>query len=136
MASVKLTKKQKDAVRNARAEGKRSIVVESSEKQRQAYKQALDEFESEREDITRRALAALIEQRQFDLRLAQIALLLCASRQEQGMSLQKLSDLTGISRPALSRIESGDNANPTLNTLLRIANALGKEIVVALRDAA
>ncbi len=136
MASIKLTKKQKDAVRQAKAEGKRSVLVESTEKQKQAYQQTLADLESDRKDITRRALAALIEQRQFGLHLAQIALLLCAARQEQGLSLQQLSDLTGISRPALSRLESGDNKNPTLNTLLRIAKALGKEIVITLRDAA
>ncbi|MBC8869897.1 MAG: helix-turn-helix transcriptional regulator [Planctomycetes bacterium] len=136
MASIKLTKKQKDDIRKAKVEGKRSVIVEPTKEQKEAYQETLAAVEAEREEITRRALAALIEQRQFELHMAQIALLLCAARQERGLSLQQLSDLTGISRPALSRIESGDNKNPTLNTLLRIARALGKEIVVSLRDAA
>ena len=136
MASITLTKAQKDAIAKAKAKGKRSVVIESTKEQKKSYQKTLAEVEAEREEITRRALAALIEQRQFELRIAQIALLLCAARQEKGLSLQQLSDLTGISRPALSRIESGDNKNPTLNTLLRIAKALGKEIVVSLRDAA
>jgi DNA-binding Xre family transcriptional regulator len=136
MVSIKLTKEQKNAIGKAKAEGKRSIVIESTKEQKKAYQETLAEVEAEREEITRRALAALIEQRQFELRIAEIALLLCAARQEKGLSLRQLSDLTGISRPALSRIESGDNKNPTLNTLLRIAKALGKEIVVSLRDAA
>ncbi len=136
MASIKLTEKQKDEICKAKAEGKRSVVIDSTKEQKEAYQETLATVEAEREEITRRALAALIEQRQFELQMAQIALLLCAARQEKGLSLQQLSDLTGISRPALSRIESGDNKNPTLNTLLRIARALGKEIVVSLRDAA
>jgi len=136
MASIKLTKKQKDAVGKAKAEGKRSIVIESTKEQKEAYQETLAEVGAEREEITQRALAALIEQRRYELRIAEIALLLCAARKEKGLSLQQLSDLTGISRPALSRIESGHNRNPTLNTLLRIAKALGKEIVVSLHDAA
>ena len=135
MASIRLTQQQKEAIGKAKAEGKRSTVVESTAEQKEAYQETLDAVEAERADITRRALAALIEQRQFELHMAHIALLLCAARQEQGLSLQQLSDLTGISRPALSRIESGDNRNPTLNTLLRIAKALGKEVVVSLSDA-
>ena len=136
MASIKLTEKQKDEICKAKAEGKRSVVIDSTKEQKEAYQETLATVEAEREEITRRALAALIEQRQFELQMAQIALLLCAARQEKGLSLQQLSDLTGISRPALSRIESGDNKNPTLNTLLRIARALGKEIVVSLREPA
>ena len=136
MASINLTKRQTDAIRQAKAEGKRSVVIESTSQQKEAYRKTLAEVEAEREEITRRALAALIEQREIEVYMAQIAQLLSAARQEKGLSIQQLSDLTGISRPALSRIESGDNKNPTLNTLLRIAKALGKEIVVSLRDAA
>ncbi len=136
MASIKLTQRQKEAIGKAKAEGKRSTVVESTAEQKKAYQKTLAAVEAERAEITRRAFAALIQQRRFEIHMAQIALLLCAARQEKGLSLQQLSDLTGISRPALSRIESGDNKNPTLNTLLRIAKALGKELVVSLRDAA
>ncbi len=136
MASVKLTKEQRAVIRSAKAAGKRSVVIDSTGAQKNAYQETLAEVEAERDKITRRALAALIEQRQFELRMAEIAMLLCAARQEQGLSLQQLADLTGISRSALSRIESGVNNNPTLNTLLRIAKALGKEIVVSLHDAA
>jgi len=136
MASIRLTKKQQVAIRQAKGSGERSVVVESTEDQRRAYERTLAEVDAERKDITRRALAALIENREFEARMGEIALLLRAARQEKDLNIQQLSDLTGISRAAISRIESGDNKNPTLTTLLRIAKALGKEVMVSLRDSA
>ena len=38
--------------------------------------------------------------------------------------------------PAVLRIESGVNSNPKIDTLLRIANAVGKSIKIELVDAA
>ena len=136
MASIRLTKKQQVAIRQAKGSGERSVVVESTEEQRRAYERTLAEVDAERKDITRRALAALIENREFEARMGEIALLLRAARQEKDLNIQQLSDLTGISRAAISRIESGDNKNPTLTALLRIAKALGKEVMVSLRHSA
>jgi hypothetical protein len=42
---------------------------------------------------------------------------------------------TGIDRAALCRIESGENGNPTVNTLLRYARAIGRKINVTLVEA-
>jgi DNA-binding XRE family transcriptional regulator len=57
-----------------------------------------------------------------------------AAREARGLSLSELTDLTGIDRSALSRLESGQRPNPTLNTLIRYAEAVGKKLVVALED--
>ena len=38
-------------------------------------------------------------------------------RKQQGLTLRELSDRTGIDEPALSRLETGKNINPTLDTL-------------------
>lgn len=46
-----------------------------------------------------------------------------ASRAGQGLSLEQLARLTGISAPALSLIETGKR-DPRLTTLKRIADAL------------
>ena len=45
------------------------------------------------------------------------------------------SSATAIDRAALCRIETGENGNPTVNTLLRYARAIGRKINVALVEA-
>jgi transcriptional regulator with XRE-family HTH domain len=52
------------------------------------------------------------------------------------VSLSELAERTGISKPALSRLENDPAPNVQLNTLVRIARALGKEVRVSLADAA
>jgi DNA-binding Xre family transcriptional regulator len=56
-------------------------------------------------------------------------------RENQGLTLAALSERAGIDQAALSRLETGSHANPTLDTLYRVALALGKEIVCVLHDA-
>src|SRR5438445_1782544 len=56
-------------------------------------------------------------------------------RENQGLTLAMLSERAGIDQAALCRLETGSHVNPTLDTLYRIAFALGKEIVCVLHDA-
>ncbi len=58
-----------------------------------------------------------------------------AAREEKGLSLSDLTELTGMDRSALSKLETGQRANPTVETLLRFAEAVGKRLVVSLADA-
>lgn len=58
-----------------------------------------------------------------------------AAREERGLSLADLTDLTGMDRSALSKLETGQRANPTVETLVRYAEAVGKRLVVSLADA-
>ncbi|HQU42849.1 MAG TPA: helix-turn-helix domain-containing protein, partial [Pirellulales bacterium] len=67
-----------------------------------------------------------------ELREAMLALRKC--REAAGVSLASLSERTGIDRAALSRLETGAQDNPTINTLQRYAFALGKQIVVQVID--
>ena len=57
-----------------------------------------------------------------------------AARVEQGLSLADLTDLTGMDRSALSKLETGQRTNPTVETLVRYAEAVGKRLVVSLAD--
>ncbi len=57
-----------------------------------------------------------------------------ALRKELGMSLSDVAEVSGIDKAALSRLESGQVDNPTLGTLERVANALGKSVRLALED--
>lgn len=58
--------------------------------------------------------------------------ILKAERQAQGLSLSDLERTTGIGRAALSRLENEPEANPTVATLTRYAEALGKSLVLSL----
>ena len=58
-----------------------------------------------------------------------------AAREAKGLSLADLTDLTGMDRSALSKLETGQRANPTVETLVRYAEAVGKRVVVSLADA-
>jgi transcriptional regulator with XRE-family HTH domain len=58
-----------------------------------------------------------------------------AAREERGLSLTDLTDLTGMDRSALSKLETGQRPNPTVETLVRYAEAVGKRLVVSLADA-
>jgi predicted transcriptional regulator len=58
-----------------------------------------------------------------------------AARRERGLSLADLTGLTGMDRSALSKLESGLRPNPTVETLVRYAEAVGKRLVVSLADA-
>jgi DNA-binding XRE family transcriptional regulator len=58
-----------------------------------------------------------------------------AARKKQGLSLSDLTELTGMDRSALSKLETGRRPNPTLETLVRYAEAVGKRLVVSLAEA-
>ncbi|PTT52953.1 helix-turn-helix domain-containing protein, partial [Aeromonas sp. HMWF015] len=49
-------------------------------------------------------------------------------RDAANMSQQKLAEMAGISKSQLSRLESGEQDNPSIKTLIPIAAALGASI--------
>jgi len=57
-----------------------------------------------------------------------------AAREAKGLSLSDLTELTGMDRSALSKLETGQRANPTVETLVRYAEAVGKRLVVSLTE--
>jgi predicted transcriptional regulator len=57
-----------------------------------------------------------------------------AAREAKGLSLADITELTGMDRSALSKLETGQRANPTVETLVRYAEAVGKRLVVSLAD--
>jgi DNA-binding XRE family transcriptional regulator len=57
-----------------------------------------------------------------------------AAREEKGLSLADVTELTGMDRSALSKLETGQRPNPTVETLVRYAEAVGKRLVVSLTD--
>ena len=58
-----------------------------------------------------------------------------AAREAKGLSLADVTERTGMDRSALSKLETGQRPNPTMETLARYAEAVGKRLVVSLADA-
>ncbi len=54
-------------------------------------------------------------------------------RNEKHLTQKDLAELTGIHQSDISKIENG-NANPSLNTLRRLADGLGKKIKLEFVD--
>lgn len=49
-------------------------------------------------------------------------------REEKGLSQEELAKKSGVSRTIISRLESGKTMVTTTETLIKIANALGKKV--------
>lgn len=49
-------------------------------------------------------------------------------REALGLSLGDVSQATGIDKSALSRLETGEQLNPTVRTLMRYARAVGQPL--------
>lgn len=56
------------------------------------------------------------------------------AREAAGLSLADLAELSGIDKAALSRLENGVHDNPTVETLVRYATAIGKKLTWVLTD--
>jgi DNA-binding XRE family transcriptional regulator len=56
-------------------------------------------------------------------------------REKAGLSLTEVAERSGMDKSTLSKLESGKQTNPTLDTILRYVKALGKEVRWQLVDA-
>jgi transcriptional regulator with XRE-family HTH domain len=63
-----------------------------------------------------------------------VALRVIAYRAEHGLSQTALGRRLGMSQPAVARLEAGER-QPTLDTLVRLSEALGIEFLVDIRPA-
>jgi DNA-binding XRE family transcriptional regulator len=77
--------------------------------------------------IDRGEIDELVPHGQF-MELRMLAAQLRRLREEQGLSLTDVSERSGLTRAALSRLENGWNVNPTLETLFRYAAAVGAHV--------
>ncbi len=69
--------------------------------------------------------------KEFFARRRAIGELLAALKQErlrQGMTLSDAAEAAGLDKANLSRLENDPSANPTIETILRIAGALGRRV--------
>ncbi|HYV35752.1 MAG TPA: helix-turn-helix transcriptional regulator [Gemmataceae bacterium] len=56
------------------------------------------------------------------------------AREAAGMSLEDIARVSGIGKAALSRLENGQQVNPTINTLGRYAHAVGRGLILDTLD--
>ena len=94
-----------------------------SPEQQAALKAIRDRSRRERpgpdELIDRGEIDELVPQAQY-IELRALMVRLRETRERMGLSLTELSERTGLTRAAISRLENGWNLNPTLETLLSL----------------
>ena len=96
------------------------------------YKQIRSQIAEELPDLVARHHERMAALDQLQLLLTQLK----AAREAKWLSLADITVLTGMDRSALSKLETGQRDNPTVDTLVRYAEAVGKRLVVSLADAA
>ena len=55
-------------------------------------------------------------------------------RESLGLTLSEVAKRMGVDHAAVSRLESGKQANPTINTVIRYVEAVGSRVVWAIVD--
>jgi DNA-binding XRE family transcriptional regulator len=94
------------------------------------YKAVREQVAEELPDLIARHHERMATVGQLQELLAQLK----AAREAKGLSLADLTERTGMDRSALSKLENGQRPNPTVETLMRYAAAVGKRLVVSLTD--
>lgn len=117
----------------AKERGKR-IFRKATDEERARHAKIREQIAEELPEIKRRARKRLALIKKEGTPLRQVLAALRAERERQGLSLSDINERTGIDRAALSRLENNEDANPTLTTLERYAEALGKQVVVLLSE--
>lgn len=106
----------------------RSVNKVLTEEERARHKVIREQIEQEKPELIARGRRA----RARHTMLKEAVLALKATRQALGLSLADIKAYTGIEKSNLSRLENDPNPNPTIDTLCRYADAVGKKIVITL----
>lgn len=117
----------------AKERGKR-IYRKATTEERARHAKIREQITDELPEIRKRAKERLALLKREGTPLRQVLSALRAERERQGLTLADISERTGIDRAALSRLENNEDANPTLSTLDRYAEAVGKQMVVLLSE--
>jgi DNA-binding phage protein len=117
----------------ARKMGKR-IYRQATVEEQERHRRIREQIHEELPDITQRAKQKLAEAMQHGIAIQHTMAVLKAERRKKGLSLSEMKERTGIERSTLSRLENNADANPTVNTLTRYADAVGKKMFIVLAD--
>ena len=111
----------------AKKTGKRMYRQATMEEQ-ERHKRIREQIQEELPDIKKRAQQKLAEAMQHGIAMQHAMAVLKAERVKKGLSLSDMKERTGIERSTLSRLENNAEANPTVHTLTRYADAVGKKV--------
>ncbi len=108
-----------------------------SEEERRQHKEIRERFQRERP-----SLESLVASGEYTTPIPQgtyLAILTLLSelrrvRENAGLSLSEMADRTGMDKATLSRLETGQHDNPTLATICRYADGLGKRLLWSFED--
>jgi DNA-binding phage protein len=121
MLPFKLTPSQKRQIEKAKAAGQQRLVLRLTESQREID----EEFVADIDDLLR-------EEMEQPSEASDIARQLRVAREAAGMSLADVAEKAAMTRQAVLAIESGKNSNPKIDTLNRVAEALGMNLNLSL----
>ncbi len=114
----------------AKRQAKR-IRRELSPEEKRRWRRARAESESEKEEILAQGRRIKSAHGRVEVAVRDALKMLKDERLGQGLSLSDVEQRSGIGRAALSRLENETEPNPTVATLTRYAEALGKTLVVS-----
>lgn len=114
--------------------GKR-IYRAATPEEKARHKQIREQVQGELPTLKEQARQKLVALARQGVELQQTIDLLKAERIKQGLSLAQLKEYTGIEGATLASLENHEDINPTIHTLTRYAEAVGKKVLVVLANA-
>jgi DNA-binding Xre family transcriptional regulator len=108
----------------------RSVNKALTEEERVRHRLIREQVEQEKAELMARGRRAKARH----IMLKEAVAVLKATREALGLSLADIKASTGIEKSNLSRLENDPHPNPTIDTLCRYADAVGKEIVIMLLE--
>jgi DNA-binding phage protein len=79
----------------------------------------------EKDQIVAKAKAAFARHEKIKMTIARLK----AARLAKQLTLEQVSERSGIGKANLSRLENEESPNPTIDTVLRISDAIGIQIL-------
>jgi hypothetical protein len=108
----------------------RNVKKELTPAERIRHAEVHRQIEQEKDELIARGRCVKLRHR----RLREAVEILKTTRETLGLTLADIKARTGIEKGNLSRLENTPNPNPTIDTLIRYADAVGKELVIELID--
>jgi hypothetical protein len=108
----------------------RTVKKELTQAERLRHTEIRRQIEQEKPELMARGRRIKMRH----VRLREAVDVLKNTRKALGLTLADIKARTGIEKGNLSRLENAPNPNPTIDTLVRYADAVGKELVMELID--
>jgi transcriptional regulator with XRE-family HTH domain len=113
---------------------KKSAFTPEQQAQHQAIREAFRDWHPGPEELIASGAAARLGLNVLYAPAGELLASLKRAREEAGLTLAEVAQRCHMDEPALSRLENGRNANPTVETLWKYAAALGKRLVLSTED--